>query len=221
MSRVFVTALVGMIATAPFCAACTFKSSEPAPGTDALPEGKVVLAEKFDGALGGRFNDTSDGAYAVVDGKLRAQGAHNRPLWLNEKLPENARIDFTARSESPAVDIKVELYGDGKSNAKEASYTATSYVLILGGWNNSRSIIARMDEHGRDRRVRKEPPGEVGRTYAFCAVRRGGALAWYVDGERFLSLDDPEPLRGVGHEHFAFNNWESEVYFDDLVIREL
>ena len=221
MSRVFVTTLVGVVAAALSCAGCTLKSSEPAPDADALPEGKVVLTEKFDGPLGARFNDTSDGAYAVVDGKLRAQGAHNRPLWLKEKLPGDARIDFTARSLSPAVDIKVELYGDGKSYAKEASYTATSYVLILGGWNNSRSIIARMDEHGRDRKVRKEPPGEVGRTYAFCAVRRGGSLAWYVDGERFLSLDDPEPLRGAGHEHLAFNNWESEVYFDDLVIRKL
>jgi len=221
MSRVFATTLVGMVAAAVLCGGCTFKSSEPAKEAEALPEGKIVLTEKFDGPLGARFNDTSDGAYAVVDGKLRAQGAHNRPLWLKEKLPGDARIDFTARSLSPAVDIKVELYGDGKSYAKEASYTATSYVLILGGWNNSRSIIARMDEHGRDRKVRKEPPGEVGRTYAFCAVRRGGALAWYLDGERFLSLDDPEPLRGPEHEHFAFNNWESEVYFDDLVIREL
>ena len=119
------------------------------------------------------------------------------------------------------MDIKVEVFGDGKSFAKRASYTATSYVLILGGWNNSRSIIARMDEHGRDRKVREAPRGEVDRTYACNIVRVGGALSWYVDGERFLELEDPEPLRGKGHEHFAFNNWESEVYFDDLVIREL
>jgi hypothetical protein len=221
MSRVFVTTLVGMIAAALFSAACTSEPSAPAKKNVSLPEGKIVLTEKFDGPIGARFTDTSDGAYAVVDGKLRVKGAYNHPLWLNAKLPGDARIDFTARSESLDVDIKVEVFGDGKSYAKRASYTATSYVLVLGAWHNSRSIIARMNEHGKDRKVRKTPTGEVGRTYAFCVVRRGKALTWYLDGDRFLEFDDPEPLRGAGHESFAFNNWESEVIFDDLVIRAL
>jgi hypothetical protein len=132
MSRGLKTALAGMAVAALLIAGCTLKSSEPAEGAAGLPEGRAILTERFDGPLGARFNDTSDGAYAVVDGKLRAQGAHNHPLWLNEKLPADARIDFTARSASPAVDIKVEVFGDGKSFAKRASYTATSYVLILG-----------------------------------------------------------------------------------------
>ena len=221
MLRGFVKTLAGMVAAALLSAGCTLKPSEPAAETASMPEGRTIFTEKFDGPLGARFNDTSDGAYTVVDGKLRVQGAHNRPLWLNERLPADARIDFTMRSASPAVDIKVEVFGDGKSFAKRASYTATSYVLILGGWNNARSIIARMDEHGLDRKVREAPRGEVDRTYACSIVRVGGALSWYVDGERFLEFEDPEPLRGQGHEHFAFNNWESEVYFDDLVIREL
>jgi hypothetical protein len=221
MSRVFVTTLVGMVAATLFGAGCTFKSSEPAQEKASLPEGKIILTERFDGPLGARFTDTSDGAYAVVGGKLRAKGAYNHPLWLNAKLPGDARIDFTARSASPDVDIKVEVFGDGKSYAKTASYTATSYVLVLGAWHNSRSIIARMNEHGKDRKVRKQPTAEVGRTYAFCVIRRGNALTWYLDGERFLGFDDPEPLRGAGHESFAFNNWESEVTFDDLVIRAL
>jgi hypothetical protein len=221
MLRGFVTTLVGTVFAALLGAGCTLKSSEPTEQTASLPEGRTILAERFDGPLGARFNDTSDGAYAVVDGKLRAHGAHNHPLWLNDKLPADARIDFTARSASPAVDIKVEVFGDGKSFAKRASYTATSYVLILGGWNNARSVIARMDEHGSDRKAREAPRGEVDRTYAFGVVRKGGTLSWYLDGERFLELEDPAPLRGEGHEHFAFNNWESEVYFDDLVIREI
>jgi hypothetical protein len=221
MSRVFVTTLVGMVAAAILGAGCTSEPSEPASKKASLPEGKIILTEKFDGPLGARFTDTSDGAYAVVDGKLRVKGAYNHPLWLNTKLPGDARIDFTARSASPAVDIKVEVFGDGKSYAKRASYTATSYVLVLGAWHNSRSIIARMNEHGKDRTVRKKPTGEVGRTYAFCVFRRGNALTWYLDGERFLEFDDPEPLRGAGHEQFAFNNWESEVTFDDLVIRAI
>jgi hypothetical protein len=210
-----------MAAAALLGAGCASETSAPAAANAAIPEGKIVLSEKFDGPLAERFLDTSDGAYSVADGGLRAQGAHNHPLWLKQKLPADARIDFTARSLSPAVDIKVEVFGDGASFAKKASYTATSYVLILGGWNNSRSVIARMDEHADDRKVREEPRGETGRTYAFTVVRRGGALEWYLDGERFLDFDDAAPLRGPGHEHFAFNNWESEVVFDDLAVYRL
>jgi hypothetical protein len=215
MSRKRPMLLPEMIATACFVTACSAK-----PAADAIPEGRVVFAERFDGALGA-FTDTSAGSYSIVGGALRAQGAHNHPLWLNTPLPRNARVDFTARSMSPAVDIKAEIFGDGKAYAHEASYTATSYVVILGGWNNSRSIIARMNEHGRDRKVREEPHGETGRTYAFSVVRTGSRLTWYLDGARFLDFEDREPLAGEGHDRFAFNNWESEVYFDDLAIREL
>jgi len=185
-------------------------------------EGRLVFEDRFDrSALGADWLDTSDGAYSIENGELLAQGARNKPLWLKHKLPRNSRVEFTARSASKAVDIKVELYGDGKSYAKKASYTATSYVVILGGWNNTRSIIARMDEHGKDRKVRKEPRGETGKTYRFALTRRGGLLSWLLDGKPFLELDDPDPLAGSGHEHLAINNWESEVYFDDLAVYEL
>lgn len=184
--------------------------------------GKVILEDHFDGkALAGHWKDTSRGKYTIVDGWLKAQGAHNRPLWLKTRLPDDVRIDFKARSMSEALDIKVEVFGDGASYAKKASYTATSYVLILGGWNNTRSIIARMNEHGDDRKERLKPRGEVGREYSFAITRKGGRIAWELDGDSFLSFEDANPLKGPGHEHFAINNWESEVYFDDLVIREL
>lgn len=184
--------------------------------------GRKVFEDRFERSdLGPDWLDTSRGRFAIADGALRAQGARNRPLWLVRKLPRDARVEFTARSESPAVDIKVEVFGDGRSFAKRASYTATSYVVILGGWNNTRSIIARMDEHGEDRRARTSPRGEQGRSYKFSIVRQGKSLTWFLDGERFLEFDDPQPLAGPGHEHFAFNNWTSEVYFDDLVVYEL
>jgi hypothetical protein len=180
--------------------------------------GRLVFEDNFNrDEVGESWLDTG-GGYRIVNGELRAQGAKNKPLWLKKKLPRNARIDFTARSLSDAVDIKVEVFGDGKSKALKASYTATSYVVILGGWNNSRSIIARMDEHGDDRQVRQEPKGVKGKKYRFSIVRRGNVLTWYLDGERFLEMSDDASLEGAGHEHFAINNWASEVRFDDLKI---
>jgi hypothetical protein len=192
--------------------------SEKDPNAHFLNQGKKVFEDRFERTeIKNNWLNTG-GAYRIVDGSLRIQGAKNKPLWLKEKLPQDVRVTFTARSESDAVDIKAEIFGDGKSRAVKASYTATSYVIILGGWNNRRSIIARMNEHGDDRKVREEPKGVPGKTYRFDIVRKGNRLSWYLDSKLFLEMDDPSPLKGPGHEHFSFNNWASEVYFDDLAV---
>jgi hypothetical protein len=84
---------------------------------------------------------STGGFWRVVEGELLSPGVKNNPLWLQAALPENVAIEFDARSESTQGDIKVELFGDGTDHA-------SGYILIHGGWNNSLSIIARMDEHG-------------------------------------------------------------------------
>lgn len=178
--------------------------------------------DRFERArLGKDWLDTSDGAYEIVQGRLRVKGAKNHPLWLRRRLPRDVRIELTARSESPAGDIKVEAFGDGRSYATEDSYTATSYVLVFGGWHNRTSVIARMNEHGDDRQERSDRRVVPGRTYRFKIERRAGKLSWWIDGDRMLELDDPEPLEGAGHDHFAFNDWDAELWFDDLVVTPL
>jgi len=171
--------------------------------------------------LGDDWRDTSEGSYRIVGGKLRAQGAHNHPLWLRKRLPRDVRVEFSARSESPAGDIKAEIFGDGRSWATEDSYTATSYVVIFGGWHNRLSALARMNEHGDDRKTRSAPRVVPGRTYRLRIERRGATVSWWVDEQPMLSMQDRSPLRGSGHEYFAFNDWESEVWFDDLVVTPL
>jgi len=34
-------------------------------------------------------------------------------------------------------------------------------------------------------------------------------------------MEDDEPLEGRGHDHFAFNNWQSDLWFDNLEITPL
>ena len=34
-------------------------------------------------------------------------------------------------------------------------------------------------------------------------------------------MTDPKPLEGPGHDHFAFNNWQAELFFDNLRIEPL
>ncbi|MBK7858215.1 MAG: hypothetical protein IPJ65_06250 [Archangiaceae bacterium] len=109
------------------------------------PEATVGLPYQDD------FSDTgtvqkrywsSGGLWRVVDGQLLCPGVKQNPLWLKAKLPQNVVVEFDTRSQSQEGDIKVELFGDGSDHA-------SGYVFIHGGWNNSMSIIARRDEHGR------------------------------------------------------------------------
>ena len=171
-------------------------------------------------SLGDLWNNTG-GPYRIVDGELMVRGARNKPLWLRRTLPRDVRIELDVRSESPEGDIKLEVFGDGTSRATTDSYTATSYVVIFGGWNNSTNLIARLDEHGRDRALGPRRRVEPGKTYRLVIERRGAVVDATVDGELLARMEDDAPLAGRGHEHFAFNDWQAEVYFDNLVITPL
>lgn len=165
------------------------------------------------------------GGFRVVDGALAVQGAHNKPLWLRKKLPRDVKIELTAWSNSPEGDIKIEVFGDGRSFDPDGNrYMATGYVLVFGGWSNSKSILARMDEHGEvnvDLVERRQPKVEPGRKYRWTITRRGKKVDWQIDGQPFLSFDDLQPLEGPGHEYLGFNNWETDTRFDDLVVTPL
>jgi len=172
-------------------------------------------------AIGGNYRVTGDN-WSIKDGALHARGAYNHPVWLRKQLPRDVEVEFDIWSNSADGDIKVELYGDGYAHAVDrGAYRATAYVLGMGGWNNTLSFIARMDEHGHDRVTRKEPRVERGRRYRWRIVRQGNRLQWFVDGEPFLTFDDPAPLFGEGHRYFGVNNWQSDAYLDNLTVRSL
>ncbi len=190
-----------------------------------VPRGDPALGSSFTddferGDLNASWRNTG-GDYQIVDGKLRVRGARNKPLWLKRVLPRNVRIEFDVRSESPEGDIKVEVFGDGVSKATAASYTATSYVVIFGGWDNSKNVLARMNEHGSDRVVGPPQKVEKGRTYRMKIERRGDTISAWADGSLLAEMVDPDPLWGKGHDHFGINNWQSELWFDNLVITPL
>jgi hypothetical protein len=156
---------------------------------------------------------SGDPVWRIQDGEVTVAGAQNRPLWLRASLPDDSVIELTARSESPDGDIKFEIYGNGRDHA-------SGYILIFGGWKNSISCIARLDEHGADRQELARPGlVEPGRSYRMKVVRRDKVLKWYVDGKLLLDYYDSEPLRGPGHDRFAFNDWAARLFFDDLRIR--
>jgi hypothetical protein len=184
-------------------------------------EGTVIFRDDFEaGTLGASWKPTAEGA-VIENGVLKLRDLRNHPLWLDLALPDDVRIELDVWAASEEGDIKVELCGDGKSVATSANYIASGYVLVLGGWNNTLHAIARQNEHGRDRVTATEPKVDPGRRYHFSITRQGAELSWEVDGRELLVLDDPHPLRGAGHDHFALSGWEAETHFDNLVIEAL
>ena len=209
-------ALLSLLALAA-CSKQKEEGPEPPPIT-------AAWTDDFERAeLGADWRATSD-VYQLVNGAVSAQGAFNHPLWLRRKLPRDAAVELDVWSTSADGDIKVELYGDGRSfDPDRGGYKATGYVAVMGGWKNSKSQIARLDEHGKDIAARTEPRVEPNRRYHWKFVRKGKRLDWFVDDldTPFLTLDDPEPLEGAGHEYFAIDNWQTDTWFDNLRIEPL
>jgi hypothetical protein len=181
-------------------------------------------------ALGSDYLDTG-GHYRLEHGKLVFENAHNHPLWLERRLPDDVRVDLDVTPQSADGDVKVELYGDGKSFESEDAvrrdlqYTDTGYIFIFGGWRNQLSTLVREREHAwqydssvpRRNDVRAEP----GRSYHWTIFKRGGHLAWFMDGRPFLAWDDPAPLHGEGHDRFCFTGWEAGAAYANLRIAPL
>jgi hypothetical protein len=195
-----------------------------------------VLTSQFEDAfqrrdVGPDWAKTSD-RWRIQNGELCVQGARNHPIWLKRRLPANARVEFDATSKSPDGDIKAEFWGDGRSAARGATYDhATSYITIFGGWKNQFNVLARIDEHAKDRPEiqlsadsddLRALPVEPNRRYRFKVERNDGkTVRWYVDDLEILTYADAQPLVGLGHEHFGFNNWDVPLCFDNVRITPL
>jgi hypothetical protein len=182
---------------------------------------RILLDDFNRGTVGPNWTATGE-APQIEGGALRVEKLRNHPVWLTIPIPDDFRIQLDAWAATEGGDIKLELAGDGKSfDADGGNYLASGYVLIFGGWNNTRHAIARQDEHAQDTVTAEGPAVEPGRHYHFTITREGGDLRWEVDGQLLLEYEDPAPLRGTGHRNLALSGWESEVYFDNLEIEAM
>ncbi len=172
---------------------------------------------------------TQPGIWHIEGGKLCGEHGKNHGIWLKRVLPVNARIEFDAVAQSPDGDLKAEYWGDGRSFATSLSYTnATSYLTIFGGWHNKFHVLARLNEHGADRKEIttdpnsddiREKPVNAGQIYHFKVERTDGkTVKWYINGDEMLTFPDGAPLSGPGHDHFGFNDWDLKVCFDNVKV---
>jgi hypothetical protein len=185
-----------------------------------MPKGSAAtmpgqpFSDDFERAELGPHYTKRGGTWRIISGKLATLGEHNLPLWCNVPLGTNAKIEFTTTSHSDAVDTKVEVFGDGER-------FESGYSVIIGGWHNQITTIARLDEHEAHRaQIRRS--WEKDRTYHWTVQRKDGhTVELYIDGEKILEYDDKDPLVGAKNDKMAFNSWESEVDYDDLKITPL
>jgi hypothetical protein len=197
------------------------------------PALSAPFTDNFDRTdLGNDWRSTSYGAYFLRNNKLCISKPRNHPLWLKRKLPNNVRVEFDAQPTSASADIKAELFGDGCAFDNEGrDYTATAYVFVLGAHNNSEHWLARMYEHGPEAKKTQLLAGApsmanaklITQTVYKIALERSDAktVSIKVDGTLIHEMNDPEPLGGTGHDHFAFNGWDAPSCFDNLVITPL
>lgn len=181
--------------------------------------------DSFDRAKPGRDYLRTGPGFTVEYGALRASAAHAHPLWLRKKLPHDVRIEFDTWGTG---DIEIDVFGDGKSFAPDpARTTSTGYELIFSGPSSARSVIARLDERGKDVVQRALPKVEASRHYHCKIERSGTTLTWWIEGGiddmqlPFLVMNDPHPLEGTGHEYFGFDGGPADTWFDNLVITPL
>ena len=197
----------------------TREIGEPESAKQPSQEGKLVFSDDFQRQeLGSDWKrgkgEEGAGEWKIEEGWVTGSNIKNDPLWLDQPLPKQVRVEFDARAESNEGDLKAEIFGDG-------THHATGYILIFGGWDNKLDVIARLDEHGEDRRQQPSQSVEKGRTYHWTIERTEGTLRWYIDGKRFMTYDDSKPLTGKGHRHFAFNDWTAPVRFDNVEVYDL
>ncbi len=173
---------------------------------------KLIYENDFESGVIGPEWKNEGGDWQIVKGTLRSRRALNKDLVLNTPLPAEAVIQLDLISHSPHVDIKVRAWGDSRGDLHDGAYH-----FILGGWHNKYSIIAPQGEHDK-RRISRSDPMKPNHWYKVKITRRAGMIKLFVDGKKFLSYSDTEPLDPAIFRHFSFANWETPCEFDNLKI---
>lgn len=196
----------------------TLATDPNAKRTDGLTGGTLVFSDDFNRTdLGPDWEVKHPGEWLIEAGglvakKVKVYGDRNKGVWLLRKLPPHARVEFTGEVRSAKGDIKCEAF------ATKAAHEA-GYSFIFGGWGNTINTITRLGEHEPNRVIqRPHVPVQGHKVYKWAIVRNDKAVRWYIDGKFMASYQDSAPVQGP---FFGFNNWLSDVRFDDLKIYKL
>ncbi len=157
------------------------------------------------------------GDWHIQNGKLVSTVAHNKNLVLKTvALPKNLMIKFDVLSKSNAVDVKINMLGDGKIHGH-----GDGYSFILGGWHNQISVISKLNEHEKTR-IESRKKWKKNTLYHMTIIKINQKFYWFVNNKIFLARFDKNPLKPEnGYKFFSFGNWETNEEFDNLKIYKL
>ncbi len=188
---------------------------------------------------------TMGGMWRLIHGELLSPGVKHNTLWLEAKLPGDVVVELDVRSMSPRGDIQVELFGNGIDHGSGYVFSQSARpgaVSVIGRLGLRGRPLTSLEQQARRRRgqpgaslvdvgllgpdtqVRVEAkrfPALLGRSHHWRIERRGSVIRWSVDGQPFMSFDDPFPLKGEGHDRFGFTSDEGDLLFDNLRIQAL
>ena len=200
---------------------CARPSARKAIKQQGLTGGVLVFSDDFNRTqLGPDWTTQRPNLWHIKNGKLFAEYAYHQGLWLKDRLPYNARIEFDSMAGSILGGARCDAYALVPEHL-------TGYVFVFGGWHNTMSIIGRMNEsqsvfqeldNQNLNRVAVERGSEKGKVYHWTIVRIGPSLRWYVNGKLLLDFYDHAPLKG---RYFGFDDWAEPVYYDNLKIYKL
>ncbi len=179
--------------------------------TQLAADGSMTI--QFDNNIDYEHLQPWEGSWSIYEGKLHTLGDKNAPLWLKTPLPDEAIISFDMTPTSSDIDLKVELYGDGLRHE-------SGYIVILGGWKNTLTVIARQNEHEKTR-FEKKTTWPAHQKMHVEIIRANNELKLTVNNTLVGSYRDASPLKGPRHRYMAFNSWKSPGYFDNLVIKSM
>lgn len=177
--------------------------------------GDLIYSCNFDSGTIPQEFQKEGGEWFVKNGTLHSTTAKNKDLVLTKPLPENAIIEVDMLSHSKSVDIKFRAWGDRRTDLHDGAYH-----FILGGWGNKISTIAPLGEHDK-RRVTRKSELKPEKWYKIKVIRNNGIIDMYVDGEKYLTYKDTEPLDKNYYKYFSFANWATNCEFDNLKIYKL
>lgn len=170
----------------------------------------------------------------IKDEKLWVDTQGGISVWLNQKLPQNVRIECTRNvvmEDKPndrlsdlnffwsCQDPKFERKSDGNF----ASYDSLAlYYVGIGGNYNSTTRLRKYD--GRGERVLWQEKNDKAHlltentVYKIVLEVHKGQVSVWVNGELYFSQKDPNPLGGG---YFAIRSTKSRQWIDDIKIYEL
>jgi len=150
---------------------------------------------------------------------IQVRAPHNTTLWFRRPLPAAGLLRLRVVPLTPSVDVKVDLLAPRMGLGAFGEDDVAGYRLILGGWNNTRSVLVAHPDEGNvvweqpRARSRFAPGVPIELEIRYDAER----LEVRVDGEPWLGLDRVD---SPGEPRFlGVTGWASTVQVQSVSIQ--